>query len=86
MGRNHEENYVISGDFSTVLDPMLDKFCGIAGYHKKCREQILTIKESFELVDAWRIRNPDLRQYIWHSSSKPIICLRLDYFLISDYF
>ena len=65
---------------------MLDKFGGIAGSHKKCREQILTIKENFDLADVWRIRNPDLRQYTWHSSSKPIIFSRLDYFLISDSF
>ena len=38
------------------------------------------------MADVWRIRNPDLRQYTWHSSSKPIIFSRLDYFLISDSF
>ena len=71
MGEHDEENYVIGGDFNTVLDPMLDQFGGIAGSHKNCREQILTIKESFDLADVWRIRNPDLRQYTWYSSSKP---------------
>ena len=34
LGENDEENYVIDGDFHTVLDPMLDKFGGIAGSHK----------------------------------------------------
>ena len=72
MGENDDENHVIGGDFNTVLDPMLDKFGGKVGAHKKCREQILTMKESFDLADVRRTRNPNLRQYIWHSSSKRI--------------
>ena len=42
--------------------------------------------ESFDLADVWRVRNPTLRQYTWHSSSKPVIFSRLDYFLISHSF
>ena len=42
--------------------------------------------ESFDLSDAWRVFNPNTRQYTWHSSSKPVIFSRLDYFLVSNSF
>ena len=86
LGENDDEEYVIGGDFNTVLDSNLDKFGGIAGTHKKCREKIIASMESFDLADVWRVRNPTLRQYTWHSSSKPVIFSRLDYFLISHSF
>ncbi len=33
--------------------------------------------ESFNLVDAWRVLNPDVRRYTWHP--------RLDYLFISEH-
>ena len=43
----------------------------------------IDIIEIYDLTDKWRDKHPDLRQYIWHSSHKPPILCRLDYFLIS---
>ena len=86
LGENDEEQFIIGGDFNTVLDSNLDKFGGIEGSHKKCREKLLTVMENFDLSDVWRSHNPNLRQYTWHSSSKPVIFSRLDYFLVSDCF
>ena len=40
--------------------------------------------DSFNLIDIWRHMYPNARQYTWHSSHKPPIFSRLDYFLISD--
>ena len=40
--------------------------------------------ESFDLRDIWRDKNPMLRQFTWHSSHRPPILCRLDYFLISN--
>ena len=86
LGENDDEEYFIGGDFNTVLDSNLDKFGGIAGTHKKCKEKIIAGMESFDLADVWGVRNPTLRQYTWHSSSKPVILSRLDYFLVSHSF
>ena len=36
-----------------------------------------------DLVDIWRIRNPDCKKFTWRQKS-PIIQRRLDYWLISD--
>ena len=50
------------------------------------QRQIIASMENFELADAWRVRNPNLREYTWHSTSKPVIFSRLDYFLVSHSF
>ena len=76
----------IGGDFNTVINSDLDKFGGLKGTHQKCRDRIKACIENYDLVDAWRILNPNSRQYTWHSSSKPVIFSRLDYFLVSNSF
>ena len=40
--------------------------------------------DAFNLRDIWRDKSPTLRQFTWHSSHRPPILCRLDYFLISD--
>lgn len=37
----------------------------------------------FDLIDIWRVRNPDKRLFIW-KQTRPLIQRRLDYWLISD--
>ena len=86
LGENDEEEYIIGGDFNTVLNSNLDKFGGIKGTHQKCRDKIIASIDNFDLADIWRVLNPSLRQYTWHSSSKPVIFSRLDYFLVSNSF
>ena len=36
-----------------------------------------------DLVDIWRIKNPDIKSYTWSQKSPRIFC-RLDYYLISN--
>ena len=38
---------------------------------------------NYDLVDMWRIRNPNSKKFSWRQKS-PIIQRRLDYWLISD--
>ena len=40
LGENDDEEFVIVGDFNTVLDSNLYTFGGIAGTHKKCRDKL----------------------------------------------
>ena len=86
LGENDEEEYIIGGDFNTVLNSNLDKFGGIKGTHQKCRDKIIASIDNFDLADIWRVFNPSSRQYTWHSTSKPVIFSRLDYFLVSNLF
>ena len=50
----------------------------------KCNalKELKSIMIDYNLVDIWRARNPNLRQFTWRSS--PIKLRRLDFFLISD--
>ena len=65
------------------MDPGIDKENGQTDTHKLCRQKIIDIIEINDLTDIWRDKHPDLRQYTWHSSHKPPILCRLDYFLFS---
>ena len=46
----------------------------------KCVEDVMM---NYDLVDIWRIRNPNSKKFSWQQKS-PIIQRRLDYWLISD--
>ena len=81
LGEDDEEEYIIGGDINTVLNSNLDTFGGIKGTHQKCRDKIIASIDNFDLADIWCVFNPSSRQYTWHSSSKPVIFSRLDYFL-----
>lgn len=81
---NQEKTVIVGGDFNTVLNEKLDKRNGRVNTHKLCRNQIRHIIDTFNLIDIWRDTHPNLRQYTWHSSHKPPIFSRLDYFLISE--
>lgn len=81
---NYEKTFIIGGDFNSVLDIKMDKKNGRQDTNKLCRQKLISIIEQFDLIDIWREKHPDLRQYTWHSSSKPPIFSRLDYFLISN--
>ena len=81
---NEEKTFIIGGDSNTVINEKIDKRNGRAYSHKLCRKKINDMIESFNLIDIWRVMHPNTRQYTWHSSHKPPIFCRLDYFLISD--
>ena len=81
-----ENELIIGGDLNTVLEPKLDKMGGNPNTHIKSRETILTAIENFDLNDIWRVFNGNTTQFTWHSSSKPYIFSRLDYFLVSKFF
>ena len=73
---------IIGGDFNAHLDPELDNAGGKTN-KKDSVKNIIDITIAFDLVDIWRIRNTDKRQYTWRQK-RPLIQRRLDYWLISD--
>ena len=74
---------IIGGDFKVAPNPSLD--CqGGNPVQKESFNQIKDLSLSNDLVDFWRIRNPDLKKFTW-SQKSPFIQRRLDYWLISDY-
>ena len=81
---NDEKSFIVGGDFNTVLNADKDKKNGNLYTHKHCRDKINSIVNTSNLVDIWRILNPEKLKFTWHSNTKPIIFCRLDYFLISE--
>ena len=84
LKENEDKTFIIGGDFNTIIDTELDKKNGRTDTHKLCRNKLSCIIDEFDLVDIWRSKHPSSKKYTWHSSSKPPIFCRLDYFLISD--
>jgi len=77
------DDVIIGGDFNLVLNLDVDKKGGIARTHA---ESVKTLKElcaKLDLVDAWRILNPDNRRYTWRRKRPEIQC-RLDFFLVTQ--
>jgi len=73
------DEIVIGGDFNLVLDVEKDK----DRTHKKSLEVVKDFRESLDLIDAWRVLQPDLLKFTWHQRRPEVHC-RLDFFLVSQ--
>ena len=73
----------IGGNFNLVLDIDRDKRGGLAKTHTKAVDVIKDYMAELDLVDAWRLLNPDTHRYTWHRK-KPEIHCRLHFFLLSQ--
>ena len=79
-----EENIIsIGGDFNCPLNPEMDKKGGVMTPRKTAVESISCMQSELDLIDIWRIKNPDTRSYTW-SQKSPNVFWRLDYWLISN--
>ena len=77
-----EQKVVIGGDFNVTFDSNLDCLGGSPAQ----KESVKVLEEicfDMDLVDIWRIRNPDGRLFTW-KQTRPLIQRRLDFWLISD--
>lgn len=82
MNANPNSQIIIGGDFNTHLDPILDNL-GERIETKSSVKKINEIMTAMDVIDIWRIRNPEKKQYTW-TQKKPLISRRLvDYWLIS---
>ena len=73
---------LLGGDFNVTLDPALD----CSGGNPSLKESVKFLEDIMmenDLVDIWRIRNPDNKNFTWRQKN-PIIQRRLDYWFISD--
>ena len=72
----------LGGDFNVTLDPALDCSWGNPFLKESVKflEDIMMVND---LVDIWRIPNPECKKFTRRQKS-PIIQGRLDYRLISD--
>ena len=80
-----DKNIIIGGDLNTYLDINLDKKGGKTEQYTAYNNTIHSICEELNLVDIWRIRNPNTKTFTRRENSKSgLIQSRLDYFLISN--
>ena len=74
---------IIGGDFNCPLNPVYDKKGGNLNQRKSVVEYIDCLQNELDLVDIWRIKNPNTKSYTWSQKFPTIFC-RLDYWLISN--
>ena len=79
-----EENceVIIGGDFNVILDADLDGTGGKLQVKESCK-QIDNLCSSFDLIDIWRIRNPDVKRFTWRQKN-PIVQRCLDFWLMTS--
>ncbi|KAL9964740.1 hypothetical protein ACROYT_G028420 [Oculina patagonica] len=77
-----QSQLIIGGDFNVHLDAEMDNEGGRVE-KKDSVKNISDIKLEYDLVDIWRVRNPDKRQFTWRQK-RPRVQRRLDYWLIND--
>ena len=79
-----DNNIIIGGDFNAYLNPNLDK-CGIKKEGLSVYAQkIIDFNVDFNLIDVWRMNNPDSKTYTWRGMTKNgLVQSRLDYWFIS---
>ena len=75
------DDIIIGGNL--VLDIEMDKKGGLAKTHTKAVKVIKDYMAELDLVDAWKLLNPDGRRYTWRRQRPEIHC-RLDFFLVSQ--
>ena len=76
-----EENIIMGGDFKCPLNPLVDKRGGILNQRKSAAACIDCLQTELDLVDIWRIKNPETKSFTWSQKSPRIFCC-LDYWLI----
>ena len=73
---------IIGGDFNFVILPEIDSFNYAREYNTNAKQVFLNFAQVNDLVDIWRVKNPNKRQYTW-SRTNPLKSGRLDMFFIN---
>jgi len=59
------EGIIIGGDFNLILDTIKDKKGRLARTHQNSLDVITAFCENEDLVDVWRVLNPDSARFTW---------------------
>ena len=74
---------IIGGDFNIVRDAKLDHNANVI-YHEKCKESIDSMVEKQDLIDIWRVQNPEKKYFTYMKAKQKTSWAWLDYFLVSQ--
>ena len=79
------KNVIVVGDFNLFFSTSLETQGGNPILKYKSLTKLIEIKETLDLCDIWRIRNPKSKRFTFHQNHvSGRIQRRLDYFLISN--
>jgi len=79
-----DRTIILAGDMNLCLQPELDKCGGTAEPISENNVKLCSLLEYLELIDIWRVRNPELRKFTWRGKTRRgVTQSRLDYFFIS---
>ena len=77
------DDLIIGGYFNLILDLDKDKKGGRYKTHTRSVKALKEFIAKIDLIDAWRVLNPNTLRYTWRRK-KPEIQCRLDFFLVSQ--
>ena len=66
-------NIICAGDFNLFFNVKLESYGGNPVFKKRSVGKIVELKETYNLTDIWRIRNPKAKQYTLRQKT----CLRV---------
>lgn len=75
------EQVIMGGDFNLVPDNSVDRL-PTRGHHHTDDDTFVMLITNTHLVDCWRSRNHNIKQYTWFNASNNGQCSRLDYWLV----
>ena len=73
-------SFMIVGDYNLVFNEKLDRADG-RKYQVNATERLKLLMEETEMVDAWRVLNPDTMRYSWHRQNS---ASRIDFALLDQ--
>ena len=78
------DHYILGGDFNLYLNPRFDKLDSLQEQHdnRNYRADISSFLDVNNIVDVWRVINPDKKIFTWHQGNKRS---RLDYIFLSEH-
>ena len=83
----YQENLLMGGDLNVHLNPDIDKKGGKTHTLSQYASQLIAIMEEYNLIDIWRVCNPEVYRYTWRENTAyGIIQSRLDYFICPSSF
>ena len=76
-------NIICAGDFNLFFNVKLESYGGNSVFKKRSVGKTFELKETYNLTDIWRIRNPKAKQYTFRQKDvSRFLQRRLDYFFI----
>lgn len=75
-------NIIWGGDFNLVMNPAVDRM-GSDYNHTRAFKVLETYLQEADMLDVWRVKNPDLKMFTWHRDKTMASASRIDMFLVS---